>query len=82
MTDEAQRGRLPPRVRLTIYGLCLVVCALSYLRLIPGPVGITSAAVVPLVWAVQAWRRQSRPAFLFAALVLFVALVPLLAYLR
>ena len=76
MTDDTDRGRLPSRVRLTVYGICFVVCALSYLRVLPAPLGIVFAAGVPLVWAVEAYRRQSRLAFLFAALV------PLLRFLR
>ena len=50
--------------------------------MLPPPVGILAAAAVPLVWTIEAYRRQSRAAFLFAALVLFIALVPLLRHLR
>ncbi len=75
-------GRFSPGTRLGIYGVCFVLCALTYGRVLPPPVGILAAAAVPLVWAVEAYRRQSRAAFLFAALVLFIALVPLLKHLR
>lgn len=84
MTDDVPRPDRPfsPATRLVIYGACFVLCGLTYLHVLPAPVGILAAAAVPLVWAVEAYRRQSRAAFLFAALVLFVALVPLLKYLR
>ena len=59
-----------------------MVCGLSYLRVLPAPVGIVAAATVPLVWAIEAYRRQSRAAFVVAALVLFVVLLPLLGHLR
>lgn len=84
MTDDAPQPdrRFAPTTRLTIYGICFVVCGLTYLRVLPPPVGIVAAAGVPLVWAIEAYRRQSRAAFLFAALVVFVALVPLLKHIR
>ena len=84
MADEPPEaaGRFSPRTRLTAYGICFVLCGLSYLRMLPAPVGIVAAAAVPLVWAIEAYRRQSRAAFLFAALVLFIALVPLLKHVR
>jgi hypothetical protein len=84
MADDAPPpdGRFAPSTRLTVYGICFVLCALTYLRVLPPPVGILAAAAVPLVWAVEAYRRQSRAAFLFAALVVFIALVPILKHLR
>jgi hypothetical protein len=75
-------GRFSPRTRLAVYGVCFVLCWLTYARVLPPPVGILAAAAVPLVWAIEAYRRQSRAAFLFAALVLFIALVPILKHLR
>ncbi|MDX7952836.1 hypothetical protein P7D22_16835 [Lichenihabitans sp. Uapishka_5] len=80
--DAPRDSRFSPKTRLTVYAACFVMCGLTYLGVLPAPVGILAAAVVPLVWAIEAYRQQSRASFLFAALVVFVALVPLLKHLR
>ncbi len=60
----------------------LSVCTLSYLHLIPLAYGMAFACLVPLVWAVEAYRDQKKLAFAIAATLLLVMALPLMRLIR
>lgn len=70
--------------RLKWIGLAasLVVCTLSYLHLIPLAYGMAFACLIPLLWAVEAYRDQKRLAFAVSATLLLVMAYPLMRLIR
>ena len=62
--------------------LCLAVCLMAYLRLIPLAWGMAASCGVPLIWAVDAYRSEKRLMFLAAATLLMLTALPLLRLAR
>lgn len=68
--------------RWTGLGLCLAVCFLAYLRVIPLAYGMAASCGIPLVWAVDAYRAKRRMMFVLAATLLMLTALPLLRLAR
>lgn len=64
--------------RWAALALCLAVCLLAYLRVIPLAYGMAASCGVPLVWAIDAYRSQRRLMFVAAATLLMLTALPLL----
>ena len=62
--------------------LCLAVCLLAYLRVIPLAYGMATSCGIPLVWAVDAYRAERRMMFVVAATLLMLTALPLLRLAR
>ena len=63
-------------------GASLVVCLLAYTHRIPFVFGEVASCVIPLLWAVDAYRGQKRLMFAVAATLLLVTALPLLQLAR
>ncbi|RYB07903.1 hypothetical protein [Lichenibacterium ramalinae] len=68
--------------RWAALAVCLAVCLLAYLRVIPLAVGMAASCGVPLIWAVDAYRSQKRLMFVAAATLLMLTALPLLRLAR
>ena len=62
--------------------LCLAVCLLAYLRVIPLAYGMAASCGIPLVWAIDAYRAERRMMFVVAATLLMLTALPLLRLAR
>ena len=51
------------RARWTVLGISLVVCLLSYTHLVPLVFGEAASCMIPLIWAVDAYRDEKRLMF-------------------
>ena len=70
------------RIKWACLAASLAVCTLSYLHLIPLAYGMAFACLIPLVWAVEAYRDQKKLAFAVAATLLLVMALPLMRLIR
>ena len=59
-------------------GISLVVCLLSYTHLVPLVFGEVASCMIPLIWAVDAYRAEKRLMFAVAATLLLITALPLL----
>ncbi len=66
------------RVRLAVLGVSLVVCLLAYAHAIPFLFGEVASCMIPLLWAIDAYRDEKRLMFAVAATLLLVTALPLL----
>ena len=72
-----QYGRYE-RAKWAGLGLSLVVCTLAFLHVIPLIYGMAASCMIPLIWAIDAYRSEKRLMFVVAATLLLVTALPLL----
>jgi hypothetical protein len=72
-----QHGRYE-RAKWAGLGLSLVVCTLAFLHVIPLIYGMAASCMIPLIWAIDAYRSEKRLMFVVAATLLLVTALPLL----
>ena len=70
------------RVRLAVLGVSLVVCLLAYAHRIPLLFGEAASCMIPLLWAIDAYREEKRLMFAVAATLLLITALPLLQLAR
>jgi hypothetical protein len=70
------------QVRWAALGLSLAVCLLAYLHRIPMVYGMAASCVIPLIWAIDAYRSEKRLMFAVSATLLLVTALPLLQLAR
>lgn len=68
--------------RWAVLGASFAVCVLAYLRAIPIVFGMAAACAIPLVWAIDAYRRENRLMFALSAALLLMTALPLLRLAR
>ena len=66
------------RARWTVLGISLAICLLAYTHAIPLVFGEAASCMIPLVWAIDAYRDEKRLMFAVAATLLLVTALPLL----
>ena len=76
--EDALEQRRYERMKWAGLGLSLIVCTLAYLHLIPLIYGLVASCLVPLIWAVDAYRSEKRLMFVVAASLLLITALPLL----
>ena len=62
--------------------LCLAVCLLAYLHVIPLGYGMAASCGIPLIWAIDAYRAERRLLFVAAATLVMLTALPLLRLAR
>lgn len=62
--------------------LCLAVCLMAYLGVVPLVYGMVASCGVPLIWTVDAYRSEKRLMFVAAATLLMFTALPLLRLAR
>ncbi len=70
------------KVRLAVLGVSLAVCLLAYAHAIPLLFGEVASCMIPLLWAIDAYRDEKRLMFAVAATLLLVTALPLLQLAR
>lgn len=66
------------KVRLAVLGVSLVVCLLAYTHVIALLFGEVASCMIPLLWAIDAYRDEKRLMFAVAATLLLITALPLL----
>ena len=66
------------KARWTVLGISLAVCLLAYTHVIPLVFGEAASCMIPLIWAIDAYRDEKRVMFAVAAALLLVTALPLL----
>ena len=66
------------KARWTVLGISLVVCLLAYTHLVPLVFGEVASCMIPLIWAVDAYRDEKRLMFVVAATLVLITALPLL----
>ena len=70
------------KVRLAVLGASLAVCLLAYAHAIPLLFGEVASCMIPLLWAIDAFRDEKRLMFAAAATLLLITALPLLHHAR
>ena len=70
------------KARWTVLGISLAVCLLAYTHLIPLVFGEAASCMIPLIWAIDAYRDEKRLMFAVAATLLLITALPLLSLAR
>jgi hypothetical protein len=66
------------KARWTVLGLSLAVCLLAYTHVVPLVFGEAASCMIPLIWAIDAYRDEKRLMFALSATLLLVTALPLL----
>ena len=66
------------RARWTVLGISLVICLLAYTHVIPLLFGEAASCMIPLIWAIDAYRDEKRLMFAVSATLLLITALPLL----